>query len=163
MDTRDAGDERNFKAQWNSVHLLHGILDEAGIPVREERITAPAAACRAGAAVPGGKAVHPPAGAFCGGCRRAGASGLGQSFAEAMAVCAWLWREHDRGVAWTEMAVALTDAASYGPVVSIALRAGGVPFYLGTKLPAHRHGLVRMHVAALRAVPRAGGRRTCWR
>ena len=65
-------------------------------------------------------------------------------------MCAWLWREHDRGVAWTGMAVALGDAVTYAPVVAMALRASGIPFYMGTKLPARRHGLVRMLLAALR-------------
>ena len=32
----------------------------------------------------------------------------------------------------------------------MALRASGIPFYMGTKLPARRHGLVRMLLAALR-------------
>lgn len=48
------------------------------------------------------------------------------------------------------MAVALGDAVTYAPVVAMALPASGIPFYMGTKLPARRHGLVRMLLAALR-------------
>lgn len=157
MDTRDAGDERIFKAQWNSVHLLHSILDEADIPVKEERL--------AGQPLPAAPALQylearlftPRREPFAGDASALELRASANPFAEAMAVCAWLWREHDRGVAWTEMAVAMTDAASYGPVVSMALRAGGVPFYLGTKLPAHRHGLVRMLLAALRCCAEGWG------
>ena len=49
------------------------------------------------------------------------------------------------------MAVAVTEPVTYGSLLRMALRASGIPFYLAEKMPAMRHGLVRMLLAALRA------------
>lgn len=150
MDTVDAEDGRIFKAQWNSAGLLMNILRGENVPAETVR-----AARQALPAAPALQYLESRLFAtrrepFSQGTEALELRASANPFAEALAVCAWLWREHDRGVAWTGMAVALGDAVTYAPVVAMALRASGIPFYMGTKLPARRHGLVRMLLAALR-------------
>ena len=150
MDTEDAPDGRIFKAQQNSEELLWKVLRMENVPAEIAR-----ASRQALQAVPALQYLE----AWLFAARRKPFSqptnalelrAAANPFAEALTVCAWLWQEHRRGVAWPEMAVALGDAVTYTPVVAMALRASGIPFYLGSKLPARRHGLVRMLLAALR-------------
>lgn len=155
MDTVDAADGRIFKAQQNSAGLLLIVLGLAGINaevVRAPRLPLPAAPALQRLEAQLFATRREPYGEASDALEIRAAM---NPFAEAQAVCAWLWREHDRGVAWADMAVAVSDLNAYGAVLSMALRAAGIPCYMGTKMPARQHGLVRMLLAALRCC--AGG------
>lgn len=150
MDTVDAPDARIFKAQQNSAALLLIELREAGL---EGQIVRAAGELNADAALQyleRGLFV-PQKKTFEGVTEALTLLAAPNPFTEVMEVAAWLWREHDRGVAWSDMAVAVTEPVPYGSLLRMALRASGIPFYLAEKMPAMRHGLVRMLLAALRA------------
>lgn len=159
MDTVDAPDARIFKAQQNSAALLLIELREAGL---EGQIVRAAGELNADAVLQyleRGLFV-PQKKTFEGVTEALTLLAAPNPFTEVMEVAAWLWREHDRGVAWSDMAVAVTEPVTYGSLLRMALRASGIPFYLAEKMPAMRHGLVRMLLAALRATGRglaAGG------
>lgn len=155
MDAREAEDGRIFRAQQCSAVLLRKTLDMAGIAVQEVRAPRPPLPAAPALQWLESRLFAPRREPYAEETDALEIRAAANPFAEALAVCAWLWLERDRGVPWTEMAVALADPAAYGPVLSMALRASGVPFYMGEKLPAQQHGLVRMLLAALRCC--AGG------
>lgn len=150
MDGEQAPDGRIFRAQQNSVRQLGKLLSQAGYAWQHVRAsdspmqTAPALQWLEA------QLFAAPQQALRTQTDAVELLAAPNPFAETMETAAWLWREHERGVAWSEMAVAMADGATYGPMLRMTLKASGIPFYLSEKLPAARHGLIRMLLAALR-------------
>lgn len=150
MDTIRAADGRIFLAQHASAQRLLRTLEMAGEEGKVVWAGTEAADRDPALAYLERRLFDPKKQPFPEATEALGVLAAPNPFAEAMAAAAWLWEEHERGVAWSEMAVAMSAESAYAPVISMALRASGIPFYLASKMPATRHGLVRLLLAALR-------------
>ncbi|MBQ8557028.1 MAG: PD-(D/E)XK nuclease family protein [Clostridia bacterium] len=71
-------------------------------------------------------------------------------YAEAAHIAQRLRAWHDEGMPWQRMVVSMAESASMPGILSVTLRAAGIPHYVARKDSALRHGLCRLLVGALR-------------